>query len=70
MTFEKQCELSRSQWERLIDEWIFSERDRRLMKRRLLDGLTYSELETEFNLCERHIKAIVKKQEAILLRHI
>ena len=28
--------LSRSAWEKLIDEWIFSERDRRILKRRLL----------------------------------
>ena len=35
---------SRSEWENLIDEWVFSERDRRILKLRLLDGLTYERL--------------------------
>lgn len=32
-------DLPRSEWEYLIDEWIFSERDRQILKRRLLDGI-------------------------------
>lgn len=32
-------ELSRSELSLLIDEWIFNERDRAILKRRLLDGL-------------------------------
>ena len=36
-------DLSRSEVEHLIDEWIFSERDRAILKRRLLDGICYEE---------------------------
>jgi hypothetical protein len=32
-------DLSRTEWENLIDEWIFNERDRAILKRRLLDKL-------------------------------
>lgn len=32
--------LSRSEISHLIDEWIFNERDRAVLKRRLLDGVT------------------------------
>ena len=34
----------RSEWENLIEEWVFSERDRKILKLRLLDGLTYERL--------------------------
>ena len=29
-------DLPRSEWERLIDEWIFNEKHRAILKRRLL----------------------------------
>ena len=51
-------ELSRTEWENLIDEWIFNERDREILKRRLLDGLTYKELQDEFNLSIDRLKRI------------
>lgn len=34
-------DLSNSQIENLIDEWIHSKRDRMILKLRLIDGLTY-----------------------------
>lgn len=42
--------LSRSEIEYLIDEWIFNERDRAVLKRRLLDGIKYEALAEEFDL--------------------
>ena len=50
----------RSEWERLIDEWIFSERDRKILKRRLLDGITHERIAEEFDMSVRQIKYIVK----------
>ena len=43
-------EHSRSQIEHIIDEWIFSERDRKIMKRRWLDGICYEPLAEEFEM--------------------
>ena len=63
-------ELSRSQWEHLIDEWIFNERDRALLKRRLLDGIIFEDLAEEFNLSVRQTKRIVAKCTEKLIRHI
>lgn len=34
-------DLSRSEYDHLIEEWIFNERDRAIMRRRILDGITY-----------------------------
>lgn len=40
-------DLSRPEIENLIDLWIFSERDRKILKRRLLDGIIYERLSEE-----------------------
>ena len=62
-------DLSRSQWEHLIDEWIFNERDRKILKRRLLDGITYERLAEEFDMSVRQIKNITYKQQTKLFAH-
>lgn len=63
-------DLPRSQIEHLIDEWIYSERDRKILKRRLLDGVCFEPLAEEFDLSVRHTKTIVYKAEEKLFRHI
>lgn len=62
--------ISRSEANTLIDEWIFKERDRAILKRRLLDGIKYEDLADEFDLSVRQIKNIVHKSELRLYRHI
>ena len=52
-------DLSRTEWEYLIDEWIFNERDRAILKRRLLDGVCYEQLAEEFVLSVQQTKHIV-----------
>lgn len=56
-------ELSRSQIESLIDEWILNERNRNILKRRLIDGICFEPLAEEFDLSVRQIKTIVYKGE-------
>ena len=62
--------LSIEQLEALIDSWIKSERNRRLVKRRLLDGIRFEPLSEEFELSVRQVKNIVYKSEEILFRHL
>ena len=62
--------LSRSAWESIIDEWIFSERDRAILKRRLLDGITFEKLAEEFNLSVQQVKTIVYRQQTELFKRI
>ena len=62
-------DLPRSEWERLIDEWIFSEKHRAILKRRLLDGITFEKLAEEFDMSERQIKTIVYKVQNKLFAH-
>lgn len=62
--------LSRSEIEHLIDEWIFNERDRAILKRRLLDGLKYEALAEEFDMSVRRTKSIVYKSQERLFKAI
>lgn len=63
-------DLSRTEWEHLIDEWIFNERDREILKRRLLDGLTFEQLANEFNYSTQNIQRIIYKGTARLFKKI
>ena len=56
-------DISRSELETAIDEWILNERDREILKRRLLDGIIFESLSCEFDLSVRHVKTIVYKCE-------
>ncbi len=62
--------ISNSEIDHLIDEWIHSERDRKILKRRLIDGICYEPLAAEMDMSVRQIKSIVSKAEAKLFRHI
>lgn len=61
---------SRSEIAALIDEWIFSERDRAMLKRRLLDGICFEPLAEEFDMSPRQVRNIVKKAQDKLFKHI
>lgn len=62
--------LNRQQWEALIDQWIFNERNRAILKRRLLDGVIYEDLQDEFDLSVRQLKTIVYKNQRELFKHL
>ena len=53
-----------------IDTWIHSERDRKILKRRMIDGICYEPLAEEFELSVRQIKKIVYKGQEIVFRHL
>lgn len=63
-------DYSRSTVSVAIDEWIFNERDRAILKRRLLDGICYEPLAEEFGLSVDRIKQIVYKSQDRLFRHL
>ena len=59
-------EYTNSQVISLIAERIHSERDRKLLARRLVDGITYEKLAEEFDLSDRQTRKIVKKCKDLL----
>ena len=62
-------DLSASQISHLIDEWILNERNRAILKRRLIDGITFERLAEEFDLSVTQIKTVVYKSEKRLFCH-
>lgn len=54
-------DVSCRELESLITSWIFSERDRKLVHRRLVDGVRFEPLAEEFGLSVTQAKRIVYK---------
>ena len=63
-------EYANSQVAKIIEEYIHSERDRGILKRRLLDGICYEPLAEEFDMSVRQVKNIVYKGENVIFRHL
>lgn len=58
-------EISRSEIEYLIEEWCLNERNRSILKRKLIDGITFEKLAEEFDMSVGQIKSIVYKYRNI-----
>ena len=63
-------EYSNTQISKVIDEYIHSERDRKILKRRYIDGICYEKLAEEFDMSTRQIKTIVYRNELTLFKHL
>ena len=66
-------DVSRDMIEEAADKWIVgrnAERNREIVKRRLIDGIRYEALADEFGLSVRHTKTIVYKYGDKVLSHL
>lgn len=63
-------DYSNSEIRQAIEEWIHSERDRRIMVDRLINGYTYEKLAEIYDLSVRQIKNIVYKEEDKLFKKL
>ncbi len=63
-------EYSNSMIANIIDEYIHSDRDRKILKRRFIDGICYEPLAEEFNLSVKQIKNIIYKNENKIFKHM
>lgn len=63
-------DLSRSEWENLIDEWIFNELHRAMLKRNLLDGRTYEQIAEQFDMSTRQVARLIPKLQEKLFKRI
>ena len=50
----------------VIDNWVKGERDRKLMKRRLIDCIKLETLAEEFDLSVQHVATIVSRNNKII----
>ena len=63
--------VTNSEIAKLIDEYIHSERDREILKDRLINGYIFARLADKYYpLSERQIKNIVYKAQRVLFRHL
>lgn len=62
------CELTRTEIENVINEYVLNERNRNILKRRWIDGICFEPLAEEFDLSVRQVKNIVKKHEGLLYK--
>lgn len=63
-------EYSNSRIREIIAEWIHNERDRKILERRLIDGVTFERLAEEFDMSDSQIKRIVYKLQEQLFKHL
>ena len=64
--------LSKSQIDALIDEWIIgknAQRDKAILRMRLFEGLTFELIALQFDMSVRQIKNIVYKGERKIYSH-
>ena len=62
--------LSRSELQYLIDQWIFNERHRMILSDRLFNGTTYERLAEKYGLSTQQVKNIVYKAMDRLEKHL
>ena len=62
--------LSRSDLQYLIDQWIFNERHRLILSDRLFNGQTYERLAEKYDLSTQQVKNIVYKAMDRLEKHL
>ena len=62
--------LSRSELQYLIDQWIFNERHRLILADRLFNGTTYERLAEKYDLSTQRVKTIVYKAMDRLEKHL
>ena len=63
-------DLSRSEWEFYIDQFIFDEEHRAMLKRNLLDGRTYEQIAEQFGCSRDKVARLIPKLQEKLFRKI
>ena len=63
-------EYTNSRIREIISEYIHSERDREILCRRLIDGITFEKLAEEQELSVSQVKRIIWKGTEIIFRNL
>jgi len=67
---KNKMEYSNSEISKVIDEYIHNQRNRKLLKRRYIDGICIEPLSEEFGLSVRQVKNIIYKSQDRLFKHM
>ena len=52
----------------IINECVHSERDRKILLRKYVDGITHEKIAEEFDLCPKQISNIIYKYDKIIFK--
>lgn len=63
-------DYTNSEIQQIIDEWVHSEKDRKILHRRLIDGLTIEELAEEFDRSPRQMQRIINRLQTKVFLHL
>lgn len=63
-------EYTNSNIKMIIDEYIHKERDRDILKRRYINGVTYEKIAEEFGLSVNYVKSITYKYKNLIIEKI
>ena len=62
--------ISNTQIDTTINEWIHNKRNREILHDRIVDGMLFKELVDKYGLTEQHIKSIVYKGIEVIYTHL
>ena len=62
-------DLSKDEIVFLIEQFVFNKRDRDLIYDRLIDGVTFENLASKYQLSDSQVKVIVKRTKEIVFSH-
>ena len=60
--------ISNTDLTRIINDWVKNERDRRVLHRKLIDGISYERIAEEFSLSVKQIYRIIGKYTDMLFK--
>ena len=66
-------DIGRTDVQNAVDEWIIGkngQRDRQILIRRLIDGITYERIAEEFELSVPQVKRIIQKGTNKIYKHL
>lgn len=67
-------DCSRTELETAIDEWIINhrnaERNRELMKKHMIDGVSFEALAEEYDMSVRGVQYAIYRCQEIIFRHL
>lgn len=70
MKIPNNIDLSRTEWEHYIDEFVFDEEHRAMLKRNLLDGRTYEQIAEQFDCSRDKIARLIPRLQNRIFKKI
>ena len=56
--------------DKTVTPWVKHERNRQIMKSKLLDGLTFEKIAEKYDLSDRYVKTLVYRLEMQIFKHL